>query len=152
MTIQKFTPDSTGSTASRPVAPDVGWRHYNTDTNEYEFFDGSSWLTLSGSGTGTLSAATGSFLSDNTDGRTILTGIPGGSVLIRVEVLGLNNNSHELLTLGNSTTTFTGTGSVVRAANAQTLQFSGVNFTIGSLSANAGVSNSVGWTIIFRNP
>jgi len=46
MTTQIFTPDSTGSTASRPASPGVGWRHFNTDTNDYEFFDGSSWLSF----------------------------------------------------------------------------------------------------------
>lgn len=53
MTLQSFKPTSVGTTAERPVSPDSGWTHLNTDTSAYEFFNGSSWVALSSATVGT---------------------------------------------------------------------------------------------------
>ena len=145
MTIQTFTPDSTGSTASRPSSPGVGWRHWNTDTAAYEVWDGASWLDISSTASGVVFHTSGSFVADNTNNRTIVTGIPGGATLISVDLGVLPVASHGRWERGwdsftDDNTTF--------AISVNGFTPSGVNFIVGATNFNAG-SATVEWNAYY---
>lgn len=53
-----------GTTAQRPGAPDVGTLRFNTDSNEFEFWDGVAWSLLGGGGGG------GAFVAKTGDSMT----------------------------------------------------------------------------------
>jgi hypothetical protein len=46
MSSREFKPHSVGTTAERPADAQNGWTHYNTDTGDYEIYNGSAWKTI----------------------------------------------------------------------------------------------------------
>lgn len=91
--------------------------------------------------------ATGTFNSDNTNNRTISTGIPGGSTVLMVHVKQLANavsstwyKDHANHNSANSV--------FVNATNR--FDDSGVDFIVGTLGVNVGVSNACEWIVFYK--
>jgi len=74
MTILTYKPHGTGTTAERnALTPDNGWTWFNTDNSEYQFFNGSIWISLSNIPVPS-NLCFGSYVGDGTNNRTIAHG------------------------------------------------------------------------------
>jgi hypothetical protein len=97
-----------GDTASRPVSPNTGDIRFNTDLNEFEYWDGSNWVQL---------AATGGFIPANpptTDNAIVRwDGVNGDSIQNSDIIIDDSNN----LTNNNTATFLWGTATAVTNSN-----------------------------------
>lgn len=69
-----FKPHGTGTTVQRDaLTPGNGWTWFNTDNSEYQFFNGSIWVSLTNVAP-TANLCFGTYVGDGTDNRTIAHG------------------------------------------------------------------------------
>lgn len=103
---------------------------------------------------GGILVKTGNFISDNTDGRVILTGIPAASTVVEIKVTtgaGINGR-HEWM-LGNAGLFINEgiSGNQLLAIDNTRFNLSGsVDFIEGTSGLNFGVGNFVGWQVYYK--
>jgi len=99
---------------------------------------------------GQLQEERGTYTTNNTNNRVISTGLPVGSVLIKVVVSNQNDISE--WHIGDVAEVFQGLGPAINATNVNRFAISGLNFVVGTLGANGTGIVATGWTVIYKEP
>lgn len=97
-----------------------------------------------------IKSVSGVFTSQNSNSHLVSTGIPSGSTLVEIFVVQPANQiyAHWFAGMFNH---LNGAGNIGIALNAANrFDISGVNFTVGNTGPNAGVGNTVRWTVYYK--